>query len=190
MAGLARRPAAALAAPHCRRHRSPGGGDCPSRVLGYRAANALHEQGGGARRRELPLLRRPGAGSGQWPLPARRASSELHVAAAYWPGGGHHALEYAVHAVDLEDCAGLGGGLHGGPQTSGMEPVERPTASRDLPRGRAAARRSEHGAGCWRSGWPGVDRAAVRQGGGFRRRVRHRQPHHGPRGRNPEAGAF
>jgi len=34
--------------------------------------------------------------------------------------GRDHAMEHAVHAVDLEDCAGVGGWLHGGAQAGGM----------------------------------------------------------------------
>src|SRR5438046_1092256 len=36
------------------------------------------------------------------------------------PGRRDHAVEYAVHAVDLEDRAGIGRGLHGGAQAGGM----------------------------------------------------------------------
>ena len=57
-----RRRAAQAAAQDRRRHRGARRRDRADRVDRYRPADPLHVEGGGARRGELPLLRRPRAG--------------------------------------------------------------------------------------------------------------------------------
>ena len=56
-----------------------------------------------------------------------RAEDHLnyHLAPADRPRRHHHAVEHAVHALDLEDRAGAGGGLHGRPQAGGMVAADR-----------------------------------------------------------------
>ena len=138
MAGLFGRGATGPSAPHRGRHRNQGGGNRPDRILGYGPAHPLHEQGRRARRGELPLLCRPGAGSPQRTLAAGGATPELHAAPAHRPGGRHHPLEHALHALHLEDRPGSGRWLHGGSQAGGMEPADGPPARGNLLRSRAA----------------------------------------------------
>ena len=92
--------------------------------------------------------RAPGARDGL-SLPTRDAP-ELHAAPADRPGRRHHAVEHAVHAVDLEDRAGAGGRLHGRAQAGGVV--------------------AGHGRRCWR-------RSALKQAGLPRRRAQHRARH-------------
>ena len=83
------------------------------RVRGHGDAAALAARAGDQpRRAQLPRLRRPRAR-----LRGARLALERHVeprpADAGRPGRGDHAVERAVHALDLEDGAGARGGLHG-----------------------------------------------------------------------------
>ena len=85
--------------------------------------------------RELPLLRRSCAGRPRRPQPADRRALELHHPRADRSGRHHHAVEHAVHAVDLEDRAGAGGGLHGRAQAGRVvarhrRPARAPDAGR------------------------------------------------------------
>ena len=111
----------------------------------YRPADPLHVEGGAARRGELPLLCRPRAGRARRPVAADRHASQLHHPPADRPRRHHHALEHAVHAVDLEDRAGTRGRLHRGAQAGRMEPAHRGAARRRsaLEAG-PAARRAQH----------------------------------------------
>ena len=114
--------------PACDRRRDRGARrrDRARREFRHRPADPLHGEGGVARRREFPLLRRSRA---------RRAATACSMpdtdhfnylaAAADRPGRRHHAVEHAVHAVDLEDRAGARGRLHGRAQAGRMEPAVR-----------------------------------------------------------------
>ena len=80
--------------------------------------------------REFPLLRRPRARRRRRPLDAGRRSPQLFAAPADRPRRRHHAVEHAVHAVDVEDRARARRGLHGRPQARRMEPAFRRAARR------------------------------------------------------------
>ena len=83
----------------------------------------------------------PGARDGL-ALPARRAS-ELHAAPASRSGRRHHAVEHAVHALDMEDRSRARGRLHGRAQACRMVTAHGHAARRDLPRGRPSGRCAE-----------------------------------------------
>ena len=59
------------------------------------------------------------------------------------PGRRDHAVEHAVHAVDLEDRAGAGGRLHRRAQAGGMEPADRGDPVGDHERGLRGRRPAE-----------------------------------------------
>ena len=67
--------------------------------------------------------RAPGAHDGL--VAADRDAPQLHDAPADRPRGRHHAVEHAVHAVDLEDRAGARGRLHRRAQARRVEPAHR-----------------------------------------------------------------
>ena len=92
-----------------------------------------------ARRAQLPRLRRAGGG-----LRGARLGVERHAqrraAHAERPGGRDHALERALHALDLEDGAGARGGLHRRAQAGRVVAALVLAAGRPRGRGRPAAR--------------------------------------------------
>ena len=169
------RPAQSTAR-HRRRDRGARRGDRAARVARYGPADPLHVASGEARRRELPLLRRQGARGRSRLVAAGARARQLHAAPAARARRGDHAVEHAVHAVDVEDCAGACGRLHGRAQAGGVEPDHGHAARRDRDRGRLAGRRAEH----WCTGSakpPARPRPSIRDPrGGVRRRVGHRQP--------------
>ncbi len=171
-------------------HRGARRRDRRRRMHGYRPADPLHEQGGVARCGELPVLRRPRAGSRRWRVSTHGASCELHDAPADRSRGRHNALEHALHVIDLEDRAGFGLGLHGRPQAGRMEPVDRLPAGGDRAGSRAAARRFERRPRFRRNRRQAADRTPGHQGGGLCRGEHHRQPYHGPRRANAETHPF
>ena len=93
-------------------------------------------------------------------------------------GRRHHAVEHALHAVDLEDRTGAGCGLHGGSQARRVEPGHRAAARADRARGRAAARRAQCRARSWRGGRLCTDRAPRHTRDRVRRRVSDRLGDH------------
>ena len=98
-------------------------------------ADPLHVEGRVARCREFPVLRRSRPFGARRPLAADADASELHDARADRPGRRDHAVEHALHALDLEDRAGARGGLHRRPQARGMEPAHGGASRRDHERG-------------------------------------------------------
>src|SRR3990167_5984469 len=100
-----------------RRWMSAGGGrgNCPVRMLGYRAGLSLYVQGRPARGREFPLLRRSGPAGARRAKPADRDPSERDLAQPYWPCRRHYPVEHTVYVVHMEDRPCLGRGLHRGP---------------------------------------------------------------------------
>ena len=111
--------------------------------------------------------RAPGAGDGL-SLPDTRPP-QLHDAPAHRPGRHHHAVEHAVHAVDLEDRAGAGGRLHGRAQAGRVEPAHRRRCSTEIMDGvirkhglPAGVVNMVHGLG--EDGRQGADRASADQG--------------------------
>ena len=96
-----------------RRHRGAG-------MHRHRPGAPLHGQGRDPRGGEFPLLRRQMRRGPRRPQHAERGALEHLDPGADRPGRRHHAVEHAVHAVDLEDRPCPGGGLHGGAQAGGM----------------------------------------------------------------------
>ena len=82
----------------------------------YRTGASIHGQGRGPRRGEFPVFRRQMRRGARRPQHAERGALERIDAGADRPGRRDHALEHAVHAVDLEDRAGACRRLHGGSQ--------------------------------------------------------------------------
>ena len=109
------------AASRCRRDRGPRRRDRRARMHRYRPGASLHGQGRDPRRREFPLLRRQ---MRRKPATASTLPSDEHwnisTRGADRPGRRDHAVEHAVHALDLEDRAGARRRLHGRPQAGGM----------------------------------------------------------------------
>ena len=190
LARLRRRRTPGAAAPHRRRHRGARRRNRLLRVHGHRPGAALHVQGGAARCRELPLLRRPRARRPRRPGAAQPDADERHDPRADRPGRDHHALEHALHAVDLEDRAGARRRLHRGPQAGRAGADHRRPPARDRRGCRPAARRLERRQRLWRRSRPGADRASRDPRHRLRRRVRHRQRHHGAGGAHPQTRAF
>ncbi len=96
-----------------RRHRR-------ARMHRHRPGPPLHGQGRDPGGRELPLLRRQMHRGPRRPQHAERGALEHLDPGADRPGRRDHAVEHAVHAVDLEDRAGAGRRLHGRAQAGGM----------------------------------------------------------------------
>ena len=90
-----------------------------------------------------------------WNISTRRADR---------PGRRDHAVEYAVHALDLEDRAGAGRRLHRGAQARGMVAGDGRPAGAAGQAGRRARRRAQHRARHRRGGRQGFDRAPRDQG--------------------------
>ena len=86
----------------------------------HRPGPSLHGQGRDPRRGEFPLLRRQMRRGPRRPQHAERGALEHFDARADRPGRRDHAVEYAVHAVDLEDRPGPRRRLHRGAQARGM----------------------------------------------------------------------
>ena len=82
----------------CRRHRGAG-------MHRHRPGAPLHGQGRDPRGGELPLLRRQMRRGPRRPQHAERGALEHLDPGADRPGRRDHAVEHAVHAVDLEDRA-------------------------------------------------------------------------------------
>ncbi len=119
------------------RDRGARRGDRAARVARHGPAHPLHGDGRETRRRELSLLRRQGARGRARLVAAGARARQLHDAPAARPRRGHHAVEHAVHAVDVEDRAGARGRLHGRAQARRMEPDHGHAACGDCDRGRA-----------------------------------------------------
>ncbi len=121
------------------------------RVHGYRTGAQIHGQGRAARRGEFPLLRRPCAASARRQGAAHRRSAQHDDARADRTGRRDHAVEHAVHALDLENRAGARGRLHGRPQAGRVLAADRAASGRDRRGSRPAAGRVEsrqrHGRG-------------------------------------------
>ena len=116
---------------------------------------------------------------------------ELHDAPADRPGRRDHAVEHAVHAVDVEDRAGARGRLHRRAQAGGMEPVQCSAPRRD--RARGGASRQASSIVCTGSArWPGkaLTEHPRHQGDRVRRRIQHRQRDHAAGRRDAEARAL
>ena len=118
------------AASRRRRDRGARRRDRAARMHGHRPGASLHGQGRVARGREFPLLRRQMRRGPRRPNTAERGALEHHDPRADRPGRRDHAVEHAVHAVDLEDRAGAGGRLHGRAQAGGMVAGHRATCWR------------------------------------------------------------
>ncbi len=127
----------------------------------------------------FPLLRRQMRRCARRPEHAERRALEHFDPGADRPGRRDHAVEHAVHAVDLEDRAGARRRLHGGPQAGGMVAGHRRPAGEAGETGRRARRRSQHRARHRRGSRQGADRASRDQGDRLRRRKRDRLGDHG-----------
>ena len=108
------------AAPRRRRDRGPRRRYRGARMHRHRPGPSLHGQGRDPRRGELPLLRRPVRRGPRRPEHAERGALERLDPGADRPGRRDHAVEHAVHAVDLEDRAGARRRLHGRAQAGRM----------------------------------------------------------------------
>ena len=175
LARRARRRAAQLVARDCGRDRGARGRDRAARVARHGPADPLHVGGREARRREFPFLRGQSARSRPRLVAAGARARELHAAPAARPRRGHHAVEHAVHAGDVEDRARARGGLHRRAQAGRVEPDHGHAARGDRGGSRTARRRAEHRARARRDRGQGGDRASEDSRRRFRRRVGHRQ---------------
>ncbi len=113
-----------------------------------------------------------------------------HDARADRPGRRHHAVEHAVHAVDLEDRAGARRRLHDRPQAGRVVAADGAAAGRDRRGGRPAEGRVEPRQRFWRGRRQGADRTSRHQGDRLRRRKPHRLDDHEAGRRHAEARAF
>ena len=121
--GLARHAggdAQETAASRRRRHRGPRRRHRRAGMHRHRPGASLHGQGRDPRRREFPLLRRQMRRGPRRPQHAERRALEHLDPGADRPGRRDHAVEHAVHAVDLEDRAGARRRLHRRAQAGGM----------------------------------------------------------------------
>ena len=108
----------------------------PSPIASRRAPTKSRCSNAGTRARRTASCRRqrcaaPRTSASSRTAPARRAmasgcrresTGQLHDAVSDRAGRRHHAVEHALHAVDLEDRAGARGGLHGRAQAGRVEP--------------------------------------------------------------------
>ena len=101
-------------------HRRPRRRYRRARMHRHRPGPSLHGQGRDPRRRKFPLLRRQMHRGPRRAEHAQRGALERVDPGADRPGRRHHAVEYAVHALDLEDRTRARRRLHGGPQAGGM----------------------------------------------------------------------
>ena len=108
------------AAPGRRCDRGPRRRYRRARMHRHRPGPSLHGQGRDPRRREFPLLRGQMRRGPRRPEHAERGALERVDPGADRPGRRDHAVEYAVHALDLEDRAGTRRRMHGGPQARRM----------------------------------------------------------------------
>ena len=128
-AGRPRAVPAPARRPDRRERRAARGG----RVRRHGDAAALAARAGDqARRAQLPRLRRPRARLRGARLALER-DLEPRPADAVRPRRGDHAVERAVHALDLEDGAGAGGGLHGRAQAGRVVAARRARCSPTSP---------------------------------------------------------
>ena len=184
-----RRPAQSLAR-HRRRDRGASRRDRVARVARHGPTDPLHVAGGEARCGELPLLRRQGAGSRSRLVAAGARARQLHAAPAARPRRSNHAVEHAVHVVDVEDRACAGGRLHRRAQAGRVEPDHGHAARRDRDGRGLAGRRAEYRAWARRDGGQGRDRASADPCRRVRRRVGDGQRDHGAERADAEAPAL
>ena len=130
------------------------------------------------------------AGGPRRPQHAERGALEHLDPRADRPGRRHHAVEHAVHAVDLEDRAGAGGRLHRRAQAGGMVAGDGRPAGETGEAGRRARRRAQHRARHRRRSRQGADRTSRHQGDRLRRRKLDRLGDHGAGRADAEARAF
>ena len=153
-----------------RRHRGPRGRHRRARMHRHRPGPPLHGQGRGPGRREFPLLRRQMRRGPRRPQHAERRALERVHAGADRPGRRDHAVEYAVHAVDLEDRSGARRRLHRRAQAGRMVAGHRRPAGETCKAGRRARRRAQHRARHRRGSRQSPDRTSRHQGDRLRRR--------------------
>ena len=122
-----------VAASRGRRHRGPRRRHRGARMHRHRPGPPLHGQGRDPRGGEFPLLRRQMRRGPRRPQHAERGALEHLDPGADRPGRRDHAVEHAVHAVDLEDRACAGRRLHGGAQAGGMVAGDGGPAGQSLP---------------------------------------------------------
>ncbi len=163
---------------HRRPHRRTRRGNRPRGMLGHRPGASLHVQGGAARCGEFPVLCRQGAVCARRPGPAVRDADECHHARANRPGRRHHAVEHALHAVDLEDRAGARRRLHGRSQAGGILAGHRPHPDGYRRGSRSAGGRLEPRQRFRRGRRQGADRTPRHQGDRLCRRVEDRLNDH------------
>ena len=186
----ARRPAPRPVACHRRCHRGPGRGNSAGRGDGYRPADPLHGQGGAARGRELSLFRRSGPHGPRWQKPARAGAGEYDDPGSHRPGGDHHAVEYALYALHLENRPGTGCGLHIGSQTGRVFAAVGAVAGRNRRKCGIAAGGVEPGQRDGRRGGAGLDRTSRHPRHWLCRGKPHRVAYHAAGGGYAETGAF
>ena len=179
-----------IAAPRRRRHRGQCRRHRRARMHRHRPGPSLHGQGRDPGGGKFPLLRRQmRRGPRRAQHPERRALEHLDPGADR-PGRRHHAVEHAVHAVDLEDRACPGRRLHRRAQAGRMVAGHGGPAGKARQAGRPARWRAQHRARDRRGSRQGADRASRDQGDRLRRRKRDRFGDHGAGRADPEAGAF
>ena len=161
-----------------------------ARMHRHRPGASLHGQGRDPRRREFPLLRRQMRGGPRRPQHAERGALEHLDPRADRPGRRDHAVEHAVHALDLEDRAGARRRLHRRAQAGGMVAGHRRHAGQAREGSRRARRRAQHRARHRRGSRQGADRASRDQGDRLCRRERDGLGDHGAGREDPEARAF
>ena len=166
-----------------RRHRGAG-------MHRHRPGAPLHGQGRDPRGGEFPLLRRQMRRGPRRPQHAERGALEHLDPGADRPGRRDHAVEHAVHAVDLEDRPCAGRRLHGRAQAGGMVAGDGRPAGEAGETGRPARRRAQHRPRHGRGSRQGADRASRDQGDRLCRRELDRLRDHGAGRPYPEARAF
>ena len=178
------------AASRRRRDRGPRRRYRRARMHRHRPGPSLHGQGRDPGGGEFPLLRRQMRRGPRRPQHAERRALEHLDPGADRPGRRDHAVEYAVHAVDLEDRAGARRRLHRRAQAGGMVAGHGRPAGEARQAGRRARRRAQHRARHRRGSRQGADRASRDQGDRLRRRKRDRLGDHGAGRADAEARAF
>ena len=178
------------AASRRRRHRGPRRRYRRARMHRHRPGPPFHGQGRDPRRGKFSLLRRQMRRGARRPQYAQRRALEYLDAGADRPGRRHHAVEYAVHAVDLEDRPCPRRRLHRGAQAGGMVAGHGRPAGETGQAGRRARRRAQYRAWHRRGSRQGADRASRHQGDRFCRRKLDGIGDHGAGRADLEAGAF
>ena len=136
---------------------------------------------------EFPVLRGGAGTRRQRIVQSRRQPADVHDARSGRRIRPDHAVERAVHAVDVEDGAVSCVRQLGGAQAVGVVAVVDPRVVRNFPGSRHAGRRLQHGARLWRRSGRAARRAQRRHRRVVHRLAGDRARHRGARGEVVEA---